>query len=214
MLTRIRNLFLSRHARREQERLRFRHAQNTLRRRVETLKRAADRYWALAQRAHSLRAAEEFTQFGEQYMRLLHAINRWSRFLLKLESIELRRDEVVCTTEFMEGIQSVNRVIMDGAGPAEVARIRLELDQALDRSRETEMELDEFMEATGVALQEGTFTDAFPEFERLMSDSGNVPKLAESAAPKVADNAIELPFNEAMQRLRATSGRAATLGDS
>lgn len=201
MFQNLRLLFLSRRERREREKIRFRQTQNNLRRRVDQLKNAADRYWNLAQKAHALQSREQFTQLGEHYLRLINAINRWSCMLLKLEAIELRRDEVVATTEFMEGLDSVNKVIMQGAGPEEVAKMRTAIELSMERSRATEIELDEFMEATGDALQDGSLSDALPELERLLVKPSTQAELSD-----VRDE-FALPFADAMRQLQASSSK-------
>jgi len=195
----LQDLFVSRNTRIERERIRFRQTQIKLRRRVDKLMRAADRYWDLASKAHSLQSHEQFAQLGGHYLRLLNAVRRWNCIMLKLESIELRRDEVIATTELLEGLDAINQVIMQGAGPEDVAKMRANLEIAMEKSRATELELDEFMEATGAALQDDASPAAISELDRLFEGQ-------HQTSLGITNNDGQT-FEEAMRKLQESTGK-------
>ncbi len=114
---------------------------------------------------------ETLTVIASHYLRLRETIVRWQRFLVKLEALELRRNEVSATREFLQSIDELTSAINRGASPQEIARMQVDMERAIEKSKAQEEMLDVAMEAAGTSF-EGDFPasdGAFAEMERSIA---------------------------------------------
>ena len=86
------NLFKSRETREMEARLRLRRGKSRIQRFVQQSRRSADKYWELSRQSYQLGDREQFQQLAGHYLQARNSINRWERFLVKLESLEMRRE--------------------------------------------------------------------------------------------------------------------------
>jgi hypothetical protein len=145
-------LFKSRQTRELEARLRFRQGKTRINRFLQQSRQSADKYWNLCRQSYQLGDNEQFRQLAAHYLRTRHTINRWERFLVKLEALEMRRDEVAATGDFLVSIESLTQSILRGAGPEEITRLQADLERAIEKSKAQEEMLDMAMEAAGSSL--------------------------------------------------------------
>lgn len=145
-------LFKSREQREMESLLRFRQGKSRINRFVQQAQTAGQHYWALARKAYQLGDEEQFRQLATGYVRTRESINRWERYLIKLDSLELRRNDVASTGEFLKSIDAMTGSILQGARPEEIARMQMDLEKAMLKTDALEQTLDIAMEAAGDSL--------------------------------------------------------------
>ncbi len=118
------NFFKSKSTQELEARIRFRRSKGRVQKYVQESKQASDRYWRLACDAYRLGDSEQFKMIGAHYLRLQQSIMRWQRFLVKLEALELRRNEVGASREFLEGLGELTSAINQGASAKEILRMQ------------------------------------------------------------------------------------------
>ena len=145
-------LFKSRDERELEVQLKFRQGKSRISRFVHQSQKAADRYWHLAKQAFKLGDQEQFRQLAASYLRTRESINRWERYLVKLDALELRRNEVSSTGEFLKSIEAMTGSILRGAKPEDITRMQMDLEKAMAKTETLEQTLDIAMEAAGDSL--------------------------------------------------------------
>ncbi len=145
-------LFKSREQREMEAQLKFRQGRSRIVRFVQQARKAADRYWELAKQAYRLGDHEQFRQLAASYLRTREGINRWERYLVRMDTLELRRNEMLATTEFLQSVEAMTQSILRGTDPQEIARMQVELERAVHRTEAVQESLDVAMEATGETL--------------------------------------------------------------
>ena len=145
-------LFKSRAERDREAKIKFRQGKARIQRFLEQAQQAGDNYWRLAKQAYQLGDQEQFKQLAANYLRIRESINRWERYVVKLDSLEMRRNEVEATGEFLKSMNALTGTILRGASPAEIARMQLDIEKALEKSESQEAMLNLAMEAAGTTL--------------------------------------------------------------
>jgi len=147
-------LFKNKAVRDMESKLRFRRGKTRIQNYVQEARRSSERYHHLARDAYRLGDVEQFRMIGSHYLRLRNTITRWERFLVKLEALELRRNEVVATKDFLQSIDALTLSINRGVSPQEISRMQDEIERAIEKSQAQEEMLDIAMEAAGSSLLE------------------------------------------------------------
>ena len=78
-----------------------------LQRHLNKQKKMASRLKALAKRALSINDEARFNQVGRQLLWTRQDIRRWEQYLLSLEILEARRDQVRASSDLIEAIKGV-----------------------------------------------------------------------------------------------------------
>jgi len=123
----------------------LRQANNKIDHHVRKLVNQAVRYKELCERAFSLHDHEQFADLAKRYHQVLAAYNRWQRYQLKLNAMELQRDEVRATEEFLSGIGALTQSILQGVSPAEVQRVAKDIELAEHKCQELEQSMTDHM---------------------------------------------------------------------
>lgn len=145
-------LFKSRAERDREAKIKFRQGKARIQRFLQQAQQAGDNYWRLAKQAYQLGDQEQFKQLGANYLRIRESINRWERYIVKLDSLEMLRNEVEATGEFLKSMNALTGTILRGASPAEIARMQVDVEKALEKSEAQEEMLNLAMEAAGTTL--------------------------------------------------------------
>lgn len=145
-------LFKSSEEREMEAQFKFRQGKSRINRFVQQSQKAADRYWRLAKQSYKLGDQEQFRQLATGYVRARESINRWERYLIKLDALELRRNEVSSTGEFLKSVDAMTGTILRGAKPEDIARMQMDLEKAMHKTEALEQTLDIAMEAAGDSL--------------------------------------------------------------
>ena len=161
----LKQLFQKKSVREMESKLRFRRGKARIQKYVQEARRSAERYRQLASDAYRLGDTEQFRLIGSHYLRLRHTITRWERFLVKLEALELRRNEVSATKDFLVSIDALTTSINRGASVEEISRMQGEIEQAIEKSRAQEEMLDVAMEAAG-----GSMFEEVPHQEAMLGE--------------------------------------------
>ena len=127
-------LFKSRRQRELESEMQVRQSKARIERFIRNVKKVQMRYWDLGKQALRLGDREQFTQLAGALMRAREQANYWDRYLLQLETLNVRREEVVATGEFIKGISAVTTSILRGASPDQIAAMQVKLEQALVKS--------------------------------------------------------------------------------
>lgn len=124
---------------------RLRQANTKIDHHVRKLELQCGRYLDFARRAFELQDAGQFGDLAKRYYQTLATRNRWQRYQLKLNSMELQRDEVRATEEFLSGIGALTQAILLGVDPKEVERVSRDIEMAESKCQELDQAMTENM---------------------------------------------------------------------
>jgi hypothetical protein len=142
-------LFQSREERDREAKLRFRQGKSRIQRFLQQAQDSAERYWQLARQAYRLGDQEQLRQLAANFYRTRESINRWERFLLKMDALEMRRNEVEATGDFVRGMNALTATILRGSTPEEVSRMQLDVERAIAKAEQQEELLTSAMDSAG-----------------------------------------------------------------
>ena len=114
---------------------------------ISRCQKSKKHYWQLGKRALQLGDDRQFRQIAKTYLWTMEQISRWERYLLQLETVAARRDQVGATSEFMKSITALSQSMMAGASEEDVAKMQVELEKAIARSEILEETMAMVMEA-------------------------------------------------------------------
>lgn len=115
---------------------------------INRCQKSKKRYWELGKRALQLGDQQQFRQIARTYLWTMEQIDRWERYLLQLETVAARRDQVKATTDFMKSITALSESMMAGASEEDVAKMQVELEKAVARSEMLEETMQMVMDAS------------------------------------------------------------------
>lgn len=142
-------LFKTQAERDRENQIRFRQGKSRIQRFIQQARESSEQYWKMANQAYKLGDKAQLRQLAAGYFRARENINRWERFLLKMDALEMRRNEVEATSDFVRSINALTSTILRGTSPAEIAKMQLELEQAIARSDQDAEMMTEAMNTTG-----------------------------------------------------------------
>jgi hypothetical protein len=123
----------------------IRQANNKIDSHVRKLVIQCQKYLFLARRAFDLQDQRQFAELALRYHQAISARNRWQRYQLKLDAMELQRDEVRATEDFLSGIGALTQAILRGIRPDDVQRLAQDIELAENKRQEIEQALDTHM---------------------------------------------------------------------
>ncbi len=127
------------------------------------------RLLVLGKRALHLGDEKQFYQIGKQVLWTRDDINRWERYLLSLEMVEARRDQVQMTGEFFGSLQAVSASLLAGSKPADLVKVQGQLERGIAQAQDLEQRLDMFMEMAEVSIYPPERSDRY-ELEDLQGE--------------------------------------------
>jgi division protein CdvB (Snf7/Vps24/ESCRT-III family) len=178
--------------------LKFRQGRSRIVRFVQQARKAADRYWELARQAYRLGDHEQFRQLAASYLRTREGINRWERYLVRMDTLELRRNEMLATTEFLHSVEAMTQSILRGTDPQEIARMQAELERAVHRTEAVQESLELAMEGTGETL---AGTSELSD-DVLKSLATNLESGGQAASDAQFDARLEAALKEVERQMR------------
>jgi hypothetical protein len=128
---------------------------------VRRLQIQSKQYVTIAKRAFELGDLEQFRELATQHLAALDAINRWQRYQLKLNTMEMRREEVKATKEFLSGMGALTQSILNGVSPAEIGRVTQDMESAKLKCEELEQTLYSSMNDAIGMVNGATVDDEF-----------------------------------------------------
>lgn len=139
-------MFRTRRERDEDLRLRVRQGTLRIQKFISRLNRQAEEYRSLARRAFDLDDQQQFRQLASGFLQCCETINRWERYIVRLRSLELRKQESEATQEFLSSMNALTTAILDGVRPEDVAGLTSQMEAALQRSEDLEEALADAMD--------------------------------------------------------------------
>lgn len=141
-------LFKSRQQRELEAKVQIRQGMARIQRFVKNAKKHQQRYWELGKQALRLGDKEQFEQLAGAFIRTREHANRWERYLLQLETLNVRREEVGATGDFIKSISAMTNSILRGATPQQVVEMQTKMEKAVAKSEALEEVLSVAMEAS------------------------------------------------------------------
>jgi len=145
-------LFKSKQQRELEAKVQIRQGMARIQRFVRSARKTQQRYWDLGKQALRLGDREQFEQLAAAWMRNRELANRWERYLLQLETLNVRRDEVGATGDFIKSVSAMTNSILRGATPEQVAGMQAKMEQAVARAEALEEVLSVAMETSAGAV--------------------------------------------------------------
>jgi hypothetical protein len=141
-------LFKSKQQRELEAKLRINQSKAKIQRFINHAKSVQKRYWDLGKQALGLDDRPLFAQLSAAFLRTRELARHWERYLLQLETLCVRREEVAATGEFIRGVSAATKSILAGATPKEIAALQVNMEQALAKAETLEELLSVAMETT------------------------------------------------------------------
>jgi hypothetical protein len=144
-----------------------------VRRHISRQRDMLNRLTGLARQAIRINDQARFRQVGKQLLWTRQDIGRWEKYLLSLELLEARRDQVKASVDILQAVKAMSESMTDLAGPEQMASLQLELEKGLARAGNLDERLDIMMEVMDSTLGEDMQVDAnaLAELEASLSES-------------------------------------------
>lgn len=154
----------------------FRRGLARVRNYISKCQKSKKRYWKLGKRVLQLGDQQQFRQIARTYLWTTEQIDRWERYLLQLETVAARRDQVKATSEFMKSISALSQSMMAGASEEDVAKMQVELEKAIARSEMLEETMAMVMDASSETVfgSEELSEEAVDRIESAMTEAAEV----------------------------------------
>ncbi len=131
-----------------------RQGKKRIQRYIDQQKQTEQKLWALGKQALKLGDDAQFQMIGKQIIWAQNDVNRWQRYLLSLETLEVRRDQARMTGDFMQSLKAMSESLLVGINSESLVDIEKNIDAGLTRVKDLEERMDMFME-----MAEYTFID-------------------------------------------------------
>lgn len=194
-------LFKSTEQRELESKVRFRQGRHRIQKFIQQLGKNSEQYYSLARQAYRLGDDGQFRQMAGGYLQARETINRWERYLLKLEALEMRRGEVEATSDFLGSMTALTHSILRGASVEDVHRMQLDMAQALEKSQTQEEMLTMVMDATASTLDGAEQIDD-NVLKQLCEGMELSPEAARSQKPDPDDADLDDRIEHAIRELQ------------
>lgn len=164
-------------AEREQERdVQLRTGKARIRHHINRQQEMVSQLTALAKRALALNDEDHFRQAGRQMLWCKQDIQRWEKYLLSLDILQARRDQVKASVDLIQSVKAISASLAELAGPQNVADLQKEMEQGLARAASLEERMDVMM-----AMMDDTLSG------EARVDEGALEKLKRALTDQVAE---------------------------
>ena len=109
-----------------------------LKRHIAKQKQMCMRLRRLAKRALEINDQARFRQAGRQLLWTQRDLGRWEKYLLSLELLEARRDQVKTSVELIQSIKAMSESLNELAEPGQIGELQRELEVGLARASNLE----------------------------------------------------------------------------
>jgi len=110
------------------------------------------RYWEAGKKALRLGDQKRFQQYARGYQYSLNLIKRWETYLLDLQMLSVRRDQVKATTNFIESMKALSQSLLSGAKPKDIVKMEVAMEKAVAQGQALDEALSVAMEVGGESL--------------------------------------------------------------
>lgn len=168
-----------------------------VRRHIAHQKDMVHRLTGIARQALKINDEARFRQVGKQLLWTQQDVSRWERYLLSLELLEARRDQVKSSVEILKAVKAMGESLADLTSPEQVNSLQVEMEKALARATSLDERMEIMMEAMDTTLGAD-----------VQVDDGALEKLHESLSEKISgdeaaefDSQIETGLREIRRQL-------------
>jgi hypothetical protein len=130
-----------------------------IRRHINTQQQMVLRLTGLAKRALSINDELHFRQVGKQLLYAKGDAQRWEKYLLSLELLEARRDQLKTSAELIQAVKAMSDSLAELASPQHIGQLQQELEKGLARAETVEDRMAVMMEMMDSALEAGVPLD-------------------------------------------------------
>ena len=148
----------------------------------------------LAKRALEINDQARFRQAGRQLLWTQRDLGRWEKYLLSLELLEARRDQVKASVELIQSIKAMSESLNELAEPQRIGELQRELEEGLARASN----LEERMAVMLDVMDETLSADMLTEEEGLL---GLETALSDEVAGEEA-GAFDRQIEEGLRQIR------------
>ncbi len=143
------------------------------RRHISQQKEMVHRLTALAKQALKINDEARFRQIGKQLLQTKQDITRWEKYMLSLEMLSARRDQVKASMDILQTVKAMSASITEMAGPGQLTDLHLELEKGLAQAGSMDERLEIMMEMMGSAVgrESGVDDDALKDLETALSET-------------------------------------------
>lgn len=174
-------LFKSKRQRQLEADIQVRQSKARIRRFIRNARQVQKRYWTLGKQSLRLGDREQFTQLAGAFVRTRQQGNQWERYLLQLETLSVRHDEVAATGDFIKGISTMTNSILRGVNPEKIAAMQERMGQALAKAEALEEVLAVAMESSAETVFASDELDE-EQMEHLAEQMSSEAEAEEGAA--------------------------------
>jgi hypothetical protein len=143
-----------------------------VRRHILHQKEMERRLTAYAKEALRINDEVRFRQVGRQLLWTQQDVRRWEKYLLSLELLNARRDQVKSSVEILQTLKAMGDSLNDLAGPEQLSNWQTELEKGLARATSLDERMEVMMDTMDSALESDVPVDdnSLHELENSLSE--------------------------------------------
>ena len=130
----------------------IRMGETRVRRHIAHQKDMVHRLTGIARQALKINDEARFRQVGKQLLWTQQDVNRWEKYLLSLELLEARRDQVKSSVEMLKAVKAMGESLADLTSPEQITSLQVEMEKALARATSLDERMEIMMEAMDTTL--------------------------------------------------------------
>ena len=144
-----------------------------IRRHISKQKEMQRRLTVLAKQALKINDEARFRQVGKQLLWTQQDIQRWEKYVLSLDMLSARRDQVKASVDILQTVKAMSESLSDLAGPENLTELHLELEKGLAQAGSLDERLEIMMEMMDSAVGTESLVDenALQELESSLSET-------------------------------------------
>lgn len=142
------------------------------RRHISKQKEMVLRLTGLAKQALKINDDAHFRLIGKQLLQTQQDIQRWEKYVLSLEMLSARRDQVKASVEILQAVKAMSESLTELAGPQQLTDLHLELEKGLAQAGTLDERLELMMEMMDSAVGKESLVDesALKDLEASLSE--------------------------------------------
>ena len=123
-----------------------------VKRHIAHQKEMTRRLTSFAKQALKINDEARFRQVGRQLLWTQQDIVRWEKYVLTLELLDARRDQVKSSVEILQAVKAMSESLNELAAPEQLASLQLELEKGLARATSIDERMEIMMESMDTAI--------------------------------------------------------------
>ena len=153
--------------------IKIRMGMTRIRRHISQQKEMVRRLTGLAKQSLKINDEARFRQIGKQLLQTRQDILRWEKYVLSLEMLSARRDQVKASVDVLQAVKAMSESFADLAGPEKLTDLHLELEKGLAQAGSLDERLEIMMDMMDSAMGGESLVDegALKDLESSLSES-------------------------------------------